>query len=126
MKDLAHTETGTYTSPFKTRYENFIGGTFVAPVNGRYFENVTPITGDKINDCARSDAADVELALDAAHAAKDAWGKTSATERALTCWRRPKHGTTASRSAKPWPPTFRCPPTTSAIFPACCAGRKGP
>lgn len=82
MKDLAHTETGTYTSPFKTRYDNFIGGTFVAPVNGRYFENVTPITGDKINDCARSDAADVELALDAAHAAKDAWAKTSVTERA--------------------------------------------
>ena len=137
MKDLAHTETGTYTSPFKTRYENFIGGTFVAPVNGRYFENVTPITGDKINDCARSDAADVELALDAAHAAKDAWGKTSATERAnlllkiadaidANLERRPKHGTTASRSAKPWPPTFRCPPTTSAISQACCAGRKGP
>lgn len=82
MKDLAHTESGTYTSPFKTRYDNFIGGSFVAPVNGRYFENVTPITGEKINDCARSDAEDVELALDAAHAAKGAWGKTSATERA--------------------------------------------
>jgi aldehyde dehydrogenase len=70
-----------YTSPFKQRYDNFIGGRFVAPVNGRYFENITPITGEKVCDVARSDAADVELALDAAHAAKDAWGRTSAAER---------------------------------------------
>ena len=82
MKDLTHTEAGTYTSPFKITYGNFIGGEFVEPVNGRYFENVTPITNEKINDIPRSDAADVELALDAAHAAKDAWGKTSATARA--------------------------------------------
>ncbi|SLN48931.1 Acetaldehyde dehydrogenase 2 [Aquimixticola soesokkakensis] len=70
-----------FASPFKTRYDNFIGGQFVAPVNGRYFENTTPITGMKINDIARSDAADIELALDAAHKAKDAWGRTSPTER---------------------------------------------
>ncbi|WP_408011915.1 aldehyde dehydrogenase [Roseibium suaedae] len=70
-----------YTSPFKTRYDNFIGGKFVAPVNGVYFDNITPITGAKICEVARSDAADVELALDAAHAAKDAWGRTSAAER---------------------------------------------
>ncbi len=50
-------------------------------MNGKYFDNVTPITGAKVCEVARSDAADVELALDAAHAAKDAWGKTSATER---------------------------------------------
>ena len=48
---------GSFASPFKTRYDNFIGGTFVPPVNGRYFENITPITGAKINDIARSDAA---------------------------------------------------------------------
>lgn len=82
MKDLAHTEAGTYTSPFKTKYDNYIGGAFVPPVNGRYFENVTPITGEKINDIPRSDEADVTLALDAAHGAKAAWGATSATDRA--------------------------------------------
>ncbi|MXQ09799.1 aldehyde dehydrogenase family protein [Alphaproteobacteria bacterium GH1-50] len=70
-----------HVSPFKTRYDNFIGGRFVAPVDGAYFDNITPITGQKVCEVARSGAADVELALDAAHAAKDAWGKTSATER---------------------------------------------
>jgi len=70
-----------YTNPFKAKYDNFIGGKFVPPVNGKYFENITPITGHKVCDVARSDAADVELALDAAHAAKAAWGKRSATDR---------------------------------------------
>ena len=68
-------------SPFKARYDNFIGGKFVAPVAGRYMDNITPITGQKICEVPRSDAADVDLALDAAHAAKEAWGKTSAAER---------------------------------------------
>ncbi len=68
-------------SPFKARYDNYIGGKFVAPVAGRYMDNITPITGQKVCEVPRSDAADVELALDAAHAAKDAWGKTSAAER---------------------------------------------
>jgi aldehyde dehydrogenase len=71
-------------SPFKSRYDNYIGGKYVAPVNGRYFTNITPITGAPVCDVARSDAADVELALDAAHAAKDGWGKTPAAERANT------------------------------------------
>ncbi len=70
-----------FASPFKTRYDNFIGGKFVPPVNGRYFENITPITGGVVCEVARSDAADVELALDAAHAAKVGWGRTSAAER---------------------------------------------
>lgn len=70
-----------YASPFKSRYDNFIGGKFTPPVNGRYFDNTTPITGEKVCEVARSDAADIELALDAAHAAKTAWGLTSATER---------------------------------------------
>lgn len=56
-------------SPFKLRYDNFIGGKFVPPVSGRYFDNVTPITGQRICEIARSDAADIALALDAAHAA---------------------------------------------------------
>ncbi|MCW8843934.1 MAG: aldehyde dehydrogenase [Rhodobacteraceae bacterium] len=80
MNEMTQTA-GQFASPFRSRYDNFIGGKFVAPVNGKYFDNVTPITGAKVCEVARSDAADVELALDAAHAAKDAWGKTSATER---------------------------------------------
>ena len=72
---------GTAGSPFKTRYDNYIGGKFVAPVNGRYMDNVTPITGGVVCEVARSDAADMALALDAAHAAKEAWGKTSAAHR---------------------------------------------
>lgn len=66
---------------FKERYENYIGGKWVAPVKGVYFDNFTPVTGDKICEIPRSSAEDIELALDAAHAAKDAWGKTSVTER---------------------------------------------
>ncbi|AWZ18936.1 Aldehyde dehydrogenase (NAD+) [Roseovarius sp. TM1035] len=75
---------GSYASPFKTRYDNFIGGTFVPPVNGRYFDNITPITGEVICEVARSDAMDVERALDAAHAAREAWGRTSAADRSNT------------------------------------------
>ncbi|MGI9289191.1 MAG: acetaldehyde dehydrogenase ExaC [Pseudomonadales bacterium] len=66
---------------FKSRYENFIGGEWVAPADGNYFENVTPATGMPYCEIPRSTSADIEKALDAAHAAKDAWGKTSATER---------------------------------------------
>ncbi|MEH6826203.1 MAG: aldehyde dehydrogenase family protein [Motiliproteus sp.] len=66
---------------FKQRYGNYIGGEFVAPVEGRYFTNTTPITGEVIAEIPRSCAADIEKALDAAHAAKAAWGKTSVTER---------------------------------------------
>ncbi|WP_432757285.1 aldehyde dehydrogenase [Consotaella aegiceratis] len=70
-------------SPFAEQYENFIGGKWVAPQAGRYFDNVTPITGQVICKVARSDASDIELALDAAHAAKDAWGKTNVAQRAF-------------------------------------------
>jgi aldehyde dehydrogenase len=65
----------------RPRYDNFIGGQWVAPVDGQYFTNLTPITGKPLCEVARSQAADVELALDAAHKAKDAWGRTSPTER---------------------------------------------
>ncbi|WP_213959106.1 aldehyde dehydrogenase [Variovorax sp. dw_954] len=68
--------------PFKKRYDNFIGGKWVAPAGGQYFENVTPITGKVFCEIARSTAEDVDRALDAAHAAKNAWGRTSPTERA--------------------------------------------
>ncbi|KQQ41106.1 aldehyde dehydrogenase [Methylobacterium sp. M6A4_1b] len=69
-------------APFSARYDNFIGGQWVAPVAGRYFENTSPITGRVICEVARSDAADVDKALDAAHAAKEAWGRTAPGERA--------------------------------------------
>ncbi|MBS7537792.1 aldehyde dehydrogenase [Ancylobacter lacus] len=67
----------------RDRYDNFIGGAWVAPVEGRYFDNPSPVTGRKLCEVPRSTAADIELALDAAHKAKDAWGRTSAAERAL-------------------------------------------
>lgn len=67
----------------KTRYNNFIGGEWVPPASGQYFENVTPVTGQVLCEIPRSNAADVDRALDAAHAAKTAWGKTSQAERAV-------------------------------------------
>jgi aldehyde dehydrogenase len=69
-------------SGLKTRYGNFIGGKFVDPVQGRYFTDHSPINGAKLADIARSSPEDVELALDAAHAAKKAWRRTSPTVRA--------------------------------------------
>jgi aldehyde dehydrogenase len=69
--------------PFAQRYGNFINGTWAEPKSGRYFENTSPVNGAVLCEIARSDAADIEAALDAAHAAKDAWGRTSTTERAI-------------------------------------------
>ena len=68
-------------SIFKQRYGNYIGGRWVEPQGGRYLDNLTPITGRAFTSVPRSDAADIEAALDAAHAAKGAWGRTSAAER---------------------------------------------
>lgn len=66
---------------FKEHYQNFIGGQWIAPVNGNYFDNISPVNGKVFCQIPRSDSADIELALDAAHKAKDAWGTTSVTER---------------------------------------------
>lgn len=72
----------SYSKPqFKEKYDNFINGKFVAPIGGQYFENTSPIDNSLIAKYPRSQKEDVELALDAANAAKDAWGNTSATER---------------------------------------------
>ena len=68
--------------PFKDKYNNFINGKYVAPKSGQYFENPTPISGEVLCEIARSNEEDVNLALDAAHAAFPKWGKTSLTERA--------------------------------------------
>jgi len=68
-------------SPFKARYDNFIGGQWVAPKSGLYMPNISPVTGAVVCEVARSNAADIELALDAAHAARRRWAATSTTER---------------------------------------------
>ena len=67
---------------FKSRYGNYINGEFVAPVKGMYFDNPSPVNGRAFCEIPRSTAEDIEKALDAAHAAKDAWGRTSLAERA--------------------------------------------
>ncbi len=67
---------------FRNRYENFIGGDWVAPVKGQYFTNLSPINGEALCEVARSTAEDIEKALDAAHAAKEAWGRASTAARA--------------------------------------------
>jgi aldehyde dehydrogenase len=66
---------------FKERYENFIGGEWVPPVDGEYFDNISPVTGKAFCQVPRSNEKDIELALDAAHAAKEAWGSTSVADR---------------------------------------------
>ncbi len=67
---------------FRARYGNYIGGEWVTPKSGQYFENITPVTGRAFCEIPRSNAADIDAALDAAHKAKTAWGKTSVAERA--------------------------------------------
>ncbi|HVZ00618.1 MAG TPA: aldehyde dehydrogenase [Dongiaceae bacterium] len=66
----------------RSTYDNFIGGDWVKPVDGKYFDNISPITGHPVCKVAQSQANDIELALDAAHKAKDKWGRTPVTERA--------------------------------------------
>ena len=68
---------------FKSRYENYIGGEWVAPVKGQYFENPSPVNGKAFTEVARSTAEDIDAALDAAHKAAPGWGKTSVAERAV-------------------------------------------
>jgi aldehyde dehydrogenase len=68
---------------YRNRYEHYIGGEWVAPVKGQYFENPTPITGKIFCEVARGTAEDIDAALDAAHAAAPAWGRTSPAERAV-------------------------------------------
>lgn len=68
---------------FKKRYENFIGGQWTAPIKGQYFDNPSPVNNRVFCEVPRSTSEDIELALDAAHTAKDAWGRTSVAERAV-------------------------------------------
>jgi aldehyde dehydrogenase len=80
---MRHPEPGSPESTVAVadRYANYIGGKWVDPVDGRWFENVSPVTGRPFCEIARSGSADIELALDAAHAAREGWGRTSTTER---------------------------------------------
>src|SRR6202451_3059337 len=79
-----HVETlaRTIKTPFRTVYGNFIGGAWVPPMNGRYFDNLSPVDGELLCRIPRSDSADVDAALDAAHAAKDKWAAVNPAERA--------------------------------------------
>ncbi|MEP6923730.1 MAG: aldehyde dehydrogenase family protein, partial [Pyrinomonadaceae bacterium] len=72
---------------FKEQYENFIGGEWVAPRNGEYFDNISPVDGKPFTKVARSTEADVELALDAAHKAAPQWNIASATTRSNLLWK---------------------------------------
>ncbi|AEC20996.1 Aldehyde Dehydrogenase [Pusillimonas sp. T7-7] len=73
--------------PFKKRYENYIDGAWVAPVSAEYFENISPITGKVFCEVARSNADDIEIALDAAHTARKLWGETAPSQRAAVLLR---------------------------------------
>jgi len=80
---MIYAQPGTTDSivSFKSVYDNYIGGDWVKPVNGQYFSNVSPVNGLEFCQVARSDEADINLALDAAHKVREAWGTTSAGER---------------------------------------------
>ena len=73
--------TAEHPIQLRKQYDNYIGGRWIAPASGQYFDNVTPVTGEVLCAIARSNADDVNKALDAAHAARAAWGRTSTTER---------------------------------------------
>ncbi|HQU84171.1 MAG TPA: aldehyde dehydrogenase family protein, partial [Pyrinomonadaceae bacterium] len=78
----------TYDIPkFKEQYNNFIGGEWVAPKGGEYFDVISPVDGKVFTKVARSTAEDIEIALDAAHKAAKTWGKSSATERSNILWK---------------------------------------
>jgi len=81
--DMLAEERAQFKAPFADRYDNFIGGKWTAPKAARYFDNISPVTGKPVGEIARSQAEDIEAALDAAHAASDGWGKTAPAERAL-------------------------------------------
>ncbi|MBL7784047.1 MAG: aldehyde dehydrogenase [Saprospiraceae bacterium] len=81
METLEATKRILQRPDFKARYDNFIGGKWTAPVKGEYFDNISPIDGKVFTQAARSTKDDIEMALDAAHAAFTTWSKTSATVR---------------------------------------------
>ena len=119
---------------YRERYDNYIGGDWVAPVDGEYFDNITPVTGEVFCQVARSKEADINLALDAAHKAAPAWGKTSPAERAMVLLKiadRMEEHLEELAVAETWyngkavrETLARLPSTTSATTRVRCARRK--
>ena len=138
MTVYAHPGTDGSDIEVKSRYGHYIGGEWVDPVKGDYFENISPVNGKPFTEVGRGTAEDIEAALDAAARRRHAWGRTSTTERSNILLkiadrmeaeprgprRRSRPGTTARPSARRWPPTCRWPSTTSATSPAPCAPRR--
>ncbi|MGK9269814.1 aldehyde dehydrogenase family protein [Williamsia muralis] len=87
MTVYANPGTSDAVMSFESRYENWIGGQWTAPVKGQYFENPSPVNGKTFCEVARSTSEDIDLALDAAHKAAPNWGRTSVAERSLTLLR---------------------------------------
>jgi len=77
----ANPNTSDAITQFEKRYDNYIGGEWIPPAEGRYFDNITPVTGEVFCEVARSSQKDIDVALDAAHKAAPSWGKTSVQER---------------------------------------------
>ena len=110
----AHPGTPGALVSFKSAYGNYIDGQFVEPLGGEYFMNTSPVDGSDIAQFPRSDAKDIDFALDAAHRAAEAWGKTSVQHRSKPAapgsptgfrrtwniWRLLKAGTMVNRCAK--------------------------
>ena len=133
-KGVIYEAPGRLGSPVevKDRYDNFIGGAWVPPSGGEYRENLSPATGEPFCEIASSTPADIELALDAAHAAKGRLGQDVRHRRAPPCWTpsptrsrptsrcspSPRAGRTASPCARRSTRTSRSPSTTSATSPA--------
>ena len=124
---------------YKSRYDNYIGGDWVPPVKGQYFENVSPVNSQVFCEVARGTAEDIELALDAAHAAAPAWGQTSSTDRSnilLQIADRMEANLEALAVAETWEngkpvretlaADIPSRSTTSATSLECCARRKEP
>ena len=122
----------------RAQYDNFIGGKWVPPVRGQYFDNLTPIDGKLLcrspaprprtsswrstpRTRPRMPGATPRAAERAPHPQQDRRPDGGAIS---SCWRWSRRSTTASRSARPRPPTCRSPSTTSAISPAASAPRK--
>ncbi len=108
--------------PFQERYGNFIGGQWVEPVDGQYFDNITPITGKLLCRVPRSNAADIDKALDAAYKAKATWAKTSVTERSnllLKIAQRIDDNTDLLATAETWDNGKPLRETTAADIPLC-------
>ena len=89
----AQIKPGEYGFPLKlkARYDNFIGGEWVAPADGEYYQNLTPVTGQLLCEVASSGKRDIDLALDAAHKVKDKWAHTSVQDRAAILFKIADH-----------------------------------